>query len=312
MARYDAVELGERLDLVDDHAAHLGGAFGGLRRHFQDAAAQLGAGGVELVLHLCRHLLDALQHVGEPLGRLAEDHMGVAHRLFVDVLHRVLGALALLFGAVAHQLEGFGDGLRALRAGVGDDAADLARARGGAFQRFVEQVGEALEPLVELLALDVEGGDQRVEIGAPLVDGFVGLAVADVDELHRLDQHAAVHVELAGEVAEVLGHLAGDALEGLDLVRHALGDVAGAAGGVVHHGGEFRHPAGERGLQPVHVLLRTRQHFLQQDIGLAQTLEQPAGIVAQAVVRLHHFRHRRGGHRLRALDGVLRGGMQRA
>src|SRR5262249_46314909 len=30
MARYDAVELGQRLDLVDDHAAHLGRAFGSL------------------------------------------------------------------------------------------------------------------------------------------------------------------------------------------------------------------------------------------------------------------------------------------
>ena len=58
----DAVELGQRLDLVDDHAAHLRGALGGLLRQFEDAAAQLGARGLELALHLRRHLLHALQH----------------------------------------------------------------------------------------------------------------------------------------------------------------------------------------------------------------------------------------------------------
>src|SRR5581483_5928564 len=44
----DAVELGERLDLVDDHLAHLRGGFGGLLRHFQHAAAQLVAGRFQL------------------------------------------------------------------------------------------------------------------------------------------------------------------------------------------------------------------------------------------------------------------------
>ena len=66
----DAVELGQRLDLVDDHAAHLGGAFGGLLRQFEDALAQLGAGGFELLLHLGRHLLEPVDHLGETLRRL--------------------------------------------------------------------------------------------------------------------------------------------------------------------------------------------------------------------------------------------------
>ena len=44
----DAIELGQRLDLVDDHAAHLGGAVGGLLRQFEDALAQLAARGLEL------------------------------------------------------------------------------------------------------------------------------------------------------------------------------------------------------------------------------------------------------------------------
>ena len=44
MAGDDAVELGQRLDLIDDDAAHLRGAVGGLLRQFEDAAAQLAAG----------------------------------------------------------------------------------------------------------------------------------------------------------------------------------------------------------------------------------------------------------------------------
>ena len=55
----DAVELGERLDLVDDDAPHLRRALGGLLRQFENAAAQFGAGGLEFLLHLRRHLLHA-------------------------------------------------------------------------------------------------------------------------------------------------------------------------------------------------------------------------------------------------------------
>ena len=57
----DAVELRQRLDLVDDDAAHLRGALGGLLRQFEHAAAQFGAGGFQLLLHFGGHLLHALQ-----------------------------------------------------------------------------------------------------------------------------------------------------------------------------------------------------------------------------------------------------------
>ena len=58
----DAVQFRERLDLVDDHFAHLRGALGGLLRHFQNAAAQFVAGGLQLVMHFGRHLLHARDH----------------------------------------------------------------------------------------------------------------------------------------------------------------------------------------------------------------------------------------------------------
>ena len=41
MAGDDAIELGERLDLINDDAAHLGGAFRGFLRQLEDAFAQL-------------------------------------------------------------------------------------------------------------------------------------------------------------------------------------------------------------------------------------------------------------------------------
>ena len=39
MARDDAIEFGQRLDLIDDDLTHLSGALGGLLRHFENALA---------------------------------------------------------------------------------------------------------------------------------------------------------------------------------------------------------------------------------------------------------------------------------
>ena len=82
----DAVELGERLHLVDDDAPHLRGAFRGFRGQLQHAAAQLLAGGLELALHLRRHPAHALHDVGEALGRLLEHLVGGGEQ---DVAHVV-------------------------------------------------------------------------------------------------------------------------------------------------------------------------------------------------------------------------------
>ena len=68
----DPVQFRQRLDLVDDHLAHLRGAFGGLLRHFQHAAAKLVAGGFQLVLHFGGHLLHARDHGGELFRGLLE------------------------------------------------------------------------------------------------------------------------------------------------------------------------------------------------------------------------------------------------
>ena len=87
MAGDDAVELGQRLDLIDDDAAHLGGALGGLLRQLEDALAQLGAGGFELALHLRGHALEPVDHVGEALCRLGEHGVRIAGGALVDAAH---------------------------------------------------------------------------------------------------------------------------------------------------------------------------------------------------------------------------------
>ena len=99
-----------------------------------------------------------------------------------------------------------------------DHAGDVAGAAGGGFQRLVEQAGEALEPLIEILGADVERGDQRVERDAALVDGVLGALVAVVDQLGGLGQLAAVAVELVGQLAEIGDDVRGDVAE--------VGDVA--------------------------------------------------------------------------------------
>ena len=88
----DPVEFGQRLDLVDDHLAHLRGVVGGLLRHFQHAAAQFVAGGFELVMHLGGHLLHGLHHGAELLGRLLEHRIRFRAALLVQFAHGVDGS----------------------------------------------------------------------------------------------------------------------------------------------------------------------------------------------------------------------------
>ena len=76
VARHDPVQFGQRLDLVDDHLAHLRGALGGLLRHFQHATAKFVARGFQFVLHFAGHLLHARDHGGELVGGLLEHRVG--------------------------------------------------------------------------------------------------------------------------------------------------------------------------------------------------------------------------------------------
>ncbi len=257
MAGDDAVEFGQRLDLVDDDPAHLGGAFGGFLRQFEDAAMQLGAGGFQLALHLGRHLLHALHRLGKAVVGLAEQRMGVAGGLIVDRPHRFGGLATLILGvfadafvllgdAAALVLGGFTDALvllgdaatlllrmfargiilladrtAALGGRLRHDAGDIARAGRRRLEQFIEQAGEALEPLVEILGADVERGDQGIERDPAFIDAFVGALIAAFDQFGGAGQAAAMRVELDGELAEIGEHPRGDVAEIGDIVFHA-------------------------------------------------------------------------------------------
>jgi hypothetical protein len=82
----DAVEFRQRLHLVDNDTAHLGHAFGSLFRQFEHPAAQLAARRLELALHVERHLLHALHDLGESIGRLLQQVVGLAGVLLKQTL----------------------------------------------------------------------------------------------------------------------------------------------------------------------------------------------------------------------------------
>ena len=188
----DPVELGERLDLVDDHLAHLRGVVGGLLRHFEHAAAQLVAGGLELVVHLGGHLLHGLHHRGELLGRLLEHRIRLVGALLVQVVHGIEGLLPLVFGRSAHRFELAADRGRSGACGFRDHARDIAGALFGRGERFIEQAGEARQPLVEIGGAQVDGGHQRFKLRLALGDRGRGGAVGLFDHGRGLDQRLAV------------------------------------------------------------------------------------------------------------------------
>ena len=71
---------------------------------------------------------------------------------------------------------------------------------------------------------------------------------------------------------------------------------------IVHGGDELGHARHHRVLDRAHVLVRAAEHFLQQDVGLAQALEQGGGVGAQHAVGFQHVGDGRRGGLLRFLD----------
>ncbi len=134
-----------------------------------------------------------------------------------------------------------------------------------------------------------------------------GAAVARFEQFDRLGERAAVRAELVGEVAEVVQHLGGDGVERAEMLFDLGGGRAALAGQIVHGGDEFGNARRHGVLDRAHVLLSAAEHFLQQDVGLAQALEQRGGVGAQHGVRLQHV----GDGRRRGLFGFLDRGLGR-
>ena len=181
MARDDLVQLGQRLDLVHDHPAQLRCAFGRFLRQLEHAAAQLLAGSLDLALHFGGHLPHRMQHVGEAFGRavqhrfrlgrgLPEQRVRLGRCLLVEAVQGFHRALPLLLRGHANALMMLGDSPGALGACFRDDARDVARAPFRRHQRFVEQAGEPLEPLIEIGGAAVQRVDDRIHFLAPRGD----------------------------------------------------------------------------------------------------------------------------------------------
>ena len=105
----------------------------------------------------------------------------------------------------------------------------------------------------------------------------------------RFRQAAAMALELRRELRQVAQHPRRYIAELADLLFHLAGGGAALLAYGIHAGDEFRDAGDQRVFQRAHVLVRAGEHFLQQDIGLAQPLEQSRGVAAQHAVGFQHL-----------------------
>ena len=258
-------------------------------------------------MHFRSHLLHALHHGGELVRGLLEHRVRFLGALLVEFGHGVGGQPAFLFGRRANRFELTADRGRTRAGGFRHHARDIARALFGGGQRFIEQAGEARQPLIEIGGSQVDRGDQRFQHRLAFGDGGGGAAVALLDHRRGIDQGLAVGFELAGQRAEVFQRLRGLGVEDAQLVFQRLGRDAVARGDVVHGGHEVGHARDQRALQRIEVVVGAGEHFLQQDVAFTQPLEQSDRVGAQDLAGFLHLGHRRDRHLTRLVDRRARG-----
>ncbi len=134
---------------------------------------------------------------------------------------------------------------------------------------------------------------------------FVGTPVAGVEQFDRIGKRPAVRAELIGKIAEIVQHAHGHIIERAEMLFDLGGRLAALAGQVAHGGDELGNPRRHGVLDRAHVLLGAAEDLLQQDIGLAQALEQRGRVGAQHGVRLRHLGDGRGRRLLGLFDRAL-------
>ena len=102
-----------------------------------------------------------------------------------------------------------------------------------------------------------------------------------------------MRVKLGRELAQVAERLGRHRLEGADVLLDLAVGGAGLQRHFVHGGDEVGHAVDQRALDLAHVLMRAAQHLLQEDVGLAQPLEQRGGVRSEHAVGFQHLRHGR-------------------
>ena len=115
--------------------------------------------------------------------------------------------MALVFGRGPNRLELAADRGGSGACGFRHHAGDVAGAFLGGGERFIEQAGEARQPLVEIGGAQVDGGDQRFKLRFAFGDRGRGGAVGLFDHGCGIDQRLAVGLELARQRTEILQRL---------------------------------------------------------------------------------------------------------
>ncbi len=230
--------------------------------------------------------------------------------LLIELAHGVERVLALVLGGGTHRLELPADRGGAGAGGLGHHAGDVAGALFGGGKRFIEQAREARQPLVEIGGTQVDGGDQRFQRRLALGHRGRGRAVGLLDDGCGLHEGLAVAVELARQRVEVDQRLGGLVVEYRELVFQRLGRHAVAGRDVVHRGDEVGNAGDQRPLQRIEVVLGAGEHFLQEDVALAQALEQRDRVGAQDLAGLLHLGDGGNGDLARLVDRRARGLLQ--
>ena len=305
-ARHQGGELVQRLDLVGDDPAHVGGRFLRLLRQLDRAAADLGAGRLELVLDLRRHRAKLARRVAEAPGRGAERLAHLVDDLLIGLAQRRGRAGALLAGGRAHALELLADGARRRLGAVCQHRADLARLRLGVAEQVLDEARESGRHALELVRALADAGEQALERLPPLAERR---AHARLDLLERacrvrkrpqllagaLGERTAALVERRDEIAGLLQRPVGDAAQRLDLTR----DLARGAAGSGAHLGENRleliDAADKAFVQRAEIAAAVHEHVAQKAARLLQPPEHAVEIALQALVRAGKGRDRAGG-----------------
>ena len=145
--------------------------------------------------------------VAELLGRLLEHRIRFRVLCWYSSLMASSGLVALLFGRGPDRLELAADRGRAGTGGFRHDARDVAGAFLGGGQQFIEQAGEARQPLIEIGGAQIDGGDQRFQRATCARRPKPWWSGCLFDHGRGVDQRVAMGFELARQRAEVLQRL---------------------------------------------------------------------------------------------------------
>jgi hypothetical protein len=92
---------------------------------------------------------------------------------------------------------------------------------------------------------------------------------------------------MTGNIRQALEGLIGDRVEAGDVPLHLGIRRAGLLCHIIHGSDEVGNSCYQRALDPAHVIVRAAEHFLQQNIGLPQALEEGGSVRPQHVLRLY-------------------------